>query len=231
MKKKVFFRQLLLATIVCAPLTTSAQVTIGSGALPQATLDIVGSYPTNADKGKAFRLDDGNQAPGKVLTCRENAVGTWEPVGIPMLTAQRKISVDSLLAINSGAARRVVMPDTYVDLPVGKWLVLCFAPFAFDTDYPELTGQIGIVTGLTNATNTVSAGYTQFAHAPFGANNVFRSCVTFTIDVTVPERFYLYYSVQNVNRITQEWQNTAHVKLLPAMHTPNVQITVIGVKD
>jgi len=74
---------LLLATMMCAPFTASAQVTIGSGDLPQATLDIVGTYPTAADKGKAFRLDDGNQAPGKVLTCQDNGIGTWtSPINV-----------------------------------------------------------------------------------------------------------------------------------------------------
>ena len=73
--KKFSLKQLLLIAMMCAPLALSAQVTIGSGALPQATLDIVGAA---GETGKAFRLDDGNQAPDKVLTCQENGVGTWQ---------------------------------------------------------------------------------------------------------------------------------------------------------
>ena len=78
MKRNVFFRRLLLSASLLAPIGASAQVTIGSDALPQATLDIVGAA---GETGKAFRLDDGNQAPDKVLTCQDNGVGTWQ---VPM---------------------------------------------------------------------------------------------------------------------------------------------------
>jgi hypothetical protein len=81
MKLLNVFKSLFIAGAICAPLMASAQVTIGSGAMPQATLDIVGSYSTDAEKGKAFRLDDGNQAPGKVLTAGENGIGSWQNIG------------------------------------------------------------------------------------------------------------------------------------------------------
>ena len=86
MEKKNFLKRFvetlratsLLGMMLLAAVTVSAQVTIGSGNLPQATLDIVGAA---GETGKAFRLDDGNQAPDKVLTCGENGVGTWQ---VPM---------------------------------------------------------------------------------------------------------------------------------------------------
>ena len=79
MKRNVF-GGLLLAAMLLAPLGASAQVTIGSGDLPQATLDIIGDTATV--HGEAFRLIDGNQADGKVLMCHENGIGTWEDLFI-----------------------------------------------------------------------------------------------------------------------------------------------------
>ena len=67
----------LLAAIVLAAAAANAQVTIGSDALPQATLDIVGAA---GETGKAFRMTDGNQADGRVLTVTgNNGVATWQP--------------------------------------------------------------------------------------------------------------------------------------------------------
>ena len=43
MKKNVFFRRMLLSAMLLAPMDASAQVTIGSSGLPQATLDVVAS--------------------------------------------------------------------------------------------------------------------------------------------------------------------------------------------
>ena len=79
MKTKNFFLSLLLATVMCVPFNANAQVTIGSAEPPQATLDIRGA---EGETGQAFRLIDGNQAPGRVLTAGENGVGTWRmPAG------------------------------------------------------------------------------------------------------------------------------------------------------
>ena len=110
---------LLLATMMCVPFTASAQVTVGSGALPQATLDIVGAA---GETGKAFRLDDGNQAPGKVLTCQDNAVGTWQLPGLHMIEEN---PFDEAYRIDSipfaGTIRRVTGHS--ITLPPGKWKV------------------------------------------------------------------------------------------------------------
>jgi len=109
----------LLGMMVLAPLGATAQVTIGSDALPQATLDIIGD--TLTAHGEAFRLIDGNQGVGKILTCQENGIGTWKT--------------------NSVIVGRGVFPDTglsdslymdyrdyrytgvYIDLPPGLWYV------------------------------------------------------------------------------------------------------------
>ena len=78
MEAKKIFLSLLLATMMCVPFTASAQVTIGSTDLPQATLDIRGA---EGETGRAFRLIDGNHnVPGRVLTLGENGIGTWVDV-------------------------------------------------------------------------------------------------------------------------------------------------------
>ena len=80
MKTKKYFLSLLLATMMCAPFTASAQVTIGSAEPPQATLDIRGA---EGETGQAFRLIDGNHdVPGRVLTVGEDGIGTWLPSAI-----------------------------------------------------------------------------------------------------------------------------------------------------
>ena len=106
MKKKNFFRhfvetlpaRFLLATMLLAPMGASAQVTIGSGDLPQATLDIIGDTATV--HGEAFRLIDGNQKAGKVLTCQENGVGTWKE---PLLTYTPIPTAVSTININTSS--------------------------------------------------------------------------------------------------------------------------------
>lgn len=121
MKKLIFFGKLLIATVMGAPFTTSAQVTIGSGDIPQATLDVRGS-PN--ETGKAFRLIDGNQAPGKVLTVGEDGIATWEniyytPVGgaivntiielAPALQADWSIDTQRGVRVGSVCQIRIVL--------------------------------------------------------------------------------------------------------------------------
>ena len=77
MNTKDFFLSLLFATMMCVPFTANAQVTIGSTDLPQAMLDIR-AYPEMPERGQGFRLIDGNEFPGRVLTAGEDGFGTWE---------------------------------------------------------------------------------------------------------------------------------------------------------
>jgi hypothetical protein len=109
---------LLLATMMCASLSTSAQVTIGSGALPQATLDIIGNP---SETGKAFRLIDGNESDGKVLTIvGDNGIATWKPSAISMISGVKGTqNVDMALA-NTG---NFVQTGAYITLPPGKWQI------------------------------------------------------------------------------------------------------------
>ena len=123
MKKNVFLKRLLLAAVLFAPTGANAQVTIGSGDLPQATLDIIGDTATV--HSEAFRLIDGNQAPGKVLTCQENGVGTWQPPAIfQILGVKSGQNLDFPLVSMTGD-NRTWMKQTggYITLPPGKWEV------------------------------------------------------------------------------------------------------------
>ena len=141
MKKTNFFRHFvetlpatsLLGMLLLAPMGASAQVTIGSDALPQATLDVVGTYPTAADKGKAFRLDDGNQAPGKVLICQDNGVGTWQNFAMYEIEGVKGGRVNFPLAPdNSTASGTYDFRQTggYITLPPGKWEVQVYTLIA-----------------------------------------------------------------------------------------------------
>ena len=117
MKKILFIAVLLLCALVIA----KAQVTIGSGALPQATLDIVCSYSNDSEKGKAFRLDDGNQAPGKVLTCAENGVGSWQLSTVSLITGSwDNVNANEPLSTDQSAPTYMGLSAT---LPPGKYMM------------------------------------------------------------------------------------------------------------
>jgi len=212
MKKTNFFRHFvetlqarsLLGMLLLAPLGASAQVTIGSGALPQATLDIVGTYPTDADKGKAFRLDDGNQAPGKVLTCQDNGIGTWKLNGITIL----QTSLTNL----SPAANQQTFPFAdypnltaayvdslaYIDLAPGKYLVLISVPIEFDfrieaferADYSVGFHKEGVSSPVYSMQRIHSV------YGPIRENTVIRQIQTSYIDTsseTSTTRYYVCY--------------------------------------
>ena len=106
MKTKNFFLPLLLAAMMCAPFTANAQVTIGSTDLPQAMLDIR-AYPEKSERGQGFRLIDGNQAPGRVLTAGEDGVGTW------------RIPAGGTKHIFSGLGSALQQPVYYLTVPPG----------------------------------------------------------------------------------------------------------------
>jgi len=130
MKKTNFFRHFvetlsarsLLGMLLLAPMGASAQVTIGSGDLPQATLDIIRHNPS--ETGKAFRLDDGNQAPGKILTCGENGVGTWQYAALPRIVGTG-VGTLTLPFADMGLASYSIYTPTgaSIVLPPGEWEV------------------------------------------------------------------------------------------------------------
>jgi hypothetical protein len=69
-------KQIFLILLLLCAAATNAQVTIGAGTMPRATLDII--RHDASETGKAFMLEDGNQGEGKVLTSDANGMGTWK---------------------------------------------------------------------------------------------------------------------------------------------------------
>jgi hypothetical protein len=161
----------------------SAQVTIGSGDMPQATLDIVGDYSTDAEKGKAFRLDDGNQGDGKVLTVvGDNGVATWQYAALRMVSSEKPADEKAFIPL-AGGGNMTVCPMT-ITLPPGKWKVdytgKFFRPGGADTpptpDVPITNSDtFWILVSLSDSSNptketTDIAGADRFISYSYTAN-------------------------------------------------------------
>ncbi|MCL1867413.1 MAG: hypothetical protein FWF72_00460 [Paludibacter sp.] len=80
--KQVILAGIFALTMSGAALKISAQVGINIDT-PKTTLDVVQEDQTT--HGKGFRLDDGNQADGKVLTSDTDGIGTWQLFGLKMI--------------------------------------------------------------------------------------------------------------------------------------------------
>jgi hypothetical protein len=74
LKSKKMKKTFLSIAVALFGLSANAQVGINTET-PKTTLDIVQEDQTT--KGKGFRLDDGNQAAGYVLTGDADGIGTW----------------------------------------------------------------------------------------------------------------------------------------------------------
>ena len=126
----------LLGMMVLAPMGATAQVTIGSGDLPQATLDIIGD--TLNVHGEAFRLIDGNQALGKILTCQENGIGTWQPNCI-----EGKFDGSQLfIPFADNTDRFIQYAGASITLPPGKWVVISGTLLTLISDISALNSAI-----------------------------------------------------------------------------------------
>ncbi|MDR1652944.1 MAG: hypothetical protein LBS01_04730 [Prevotellaceae bacterium] len=100
---------------------------------PQATLDVVQKDKTVP--GQAIRIDDGNQAAGKVLTSDANGVGSWQ-------IAPETHLVPTLInliyyEVKSGAFDYVAKFDTKI--PVSDWVVF-ITDFSFDPNSTTTSG-------------------------------------------------------------------------------------------
>jgi hypothetical protein len=84
--KKGKFLFFCIFALLCEQTGVFAQVTIGSGADPQTTLDIIGDTATV--KGMGFRLIDGNQGAGRFLVSDANGIGAWTQAEIHFFTVQ-----------------------------------------------------------------------------------------------------------------------------------------------
>ena len=140
MRTKNYFLPLLLAAMMCAPFTANAQVTIGSTELPEAMLDIR-AYPEMTERGQGFRLRDGNQASGRVLTAVGNdGMGTWLPSAITVhsstLTNRTPNATDTRTLpfqdFTSVTAVHFVDSLNFVYLDPGLYMVFMQVPIVFD---------------------------------------------------------------------------------------------------
>ena len=122
MKTKNYFLPLLLAAMMCAPFTASAQVTIGSTELPEAMLDIR-AYPEMTERGQGFRLIDGNEFPGRVLTVGEDGIGTWVSPALHKIQGQRAGAIDFPLSFEDPFGLVFRQTGASVTLPPGAWEV------------------------------------------------------------------------------------------------------------
>ena len=125
MKIKNFIKTAAVCLLLGNTALSNAQVTIGSRALPQATLDIIGD--TLNVHGKGFRLIDGNQSTGKVLTCRENGIGTWEYVALYRIAGTKPPTshppLQFALNYNGIESEYIRQTGASITLPPGKWEV------------------------------------------------------------------------------------------------------------
>ena len=128
----IFFRRLLLATMLLfAPIGANAQVTVGSDALPQATLDVVATKT------------DGSTAEGVIA---------------PRLTlAQLKAADARYLAAQTGAI--VYVTDATGDTTTKTANVTAAGYYYFDgTVWQKMGGVVAADMPDTNTTYTISAG-------------------------------------------------------------------------
>jgi len=201
MKKNVFLKRLLLAAMMGAPFTVSAQVTIGSGDLPQATLDIIGD--TLTAHGEAFRMIDGNQAPGKVLTCDENGIGSWQKGGISILQtsltgvspAENQQTFPFADYPNLTAA--YVDSLAYIDLEPGNYMILIQVPirFSFPLEaFERLNYSVGFV---KEGSSTYTMQRIHTVDGTLRQNNFIRQIQMAVLDTssdTSTTRYYVFYS-------------------------------------
>ena len=173
--KKIFF---ISALLLCALVIAKAQVTIGSGTLPQATLDIVGSYSNDSEKGKAFRLDDGNQAPGKVLTCGENGVGSWQLSTVSLITGTwDDVNGNEPLSTDIGAPTYTGLSVT---LPPGKYMIFVQAGYAV-----AVNRYFHMYLGWGTTTSSYQYPISNYASCKFLGNAFFPPLPTFNRSINL----------------------------------------------
>jgi hypothetical protein len=179
--KKTFLTAALIAATVTGVNTDT----------PKATLDIVQKDQTV--KGKGFRLDDGDQTNGYVLTSDADGIGTWRmPAGgtkfgfntirsgVEQIYACPTQGVSSINQIEDV----IVFSDYYIDLEPGVWRIDFLIPMQVQNPevFTQPTSMVEMVlclTTITNPSNFTEAmnsigggnGYRNFAPIPIYASN------------------------------------------------------------
>ena len=220
MKKTNFFRHFvetlpamsLLGMLLLAPMGASAQVTIGSGDLPQATLDIIGE---TGKTGEAFRMIDGNQADGKVLTVDgNNGVATWKYPALTILQSRYpQPETGKSVVIKDYASPSTIFIDTddYIDLEPGKYMIFTNMPVFFNFGFEALE-TVAYRVVLTDGAGKWS-GLMAYCQGPMRANVLIRHITVFTIDTssdTAITRYYVGYSDFTYSNATGANVTTTH---------------------
>jgi len=86
---------------------------------PTSKLHIVGDTATV--KGQAFRLVDGNQNAGYVLTCDSAGTATWEASGVSMILGYVPPLITQRIKMPNRLLTGYVATPSYIDLPPGLW--------------------------------------------------------------------------------------------------------------
>jgi hypothetical protein len=118
-------RKLVFLAVIFTLMTNGApwsQVGINTNT-PKSALNIV--QKNKSTPGKGFRLEDGTEAAGKVLTSDADGVGSWQTVGINLISGfidtTNGISIEWLN--QDSASTNFRNTKTYIDLPPGAWQV------------------------------------------------------------------------------------------------------------
>ena len=125
MTTKVFLMGII--ALACGVTSMTAQVGINTEK-PKTTLDIVGdtAVASGGQHGQGFRLIDGNQAAGKVLTSDDDGVGSWQLAPLSLITGTWD-NVDANVPVALTTAIILNSPSTYtglsVTLPPGKYMM------------------------------------------------------------------------------------------------------------
>ncbi|MDR2384429.1 MAG: hypothetical protein LBD80_02020 [Tannerella sp.] len=186
MEKLKSVLKLCIAGLFCV-IPMGAQVGINTEN-PQTTLDIVQRDKTV--KGKAFRLDDGNQGNGKILISDTNGIGTWTNPPIPVTPSLINIINYKLTNVNKDYVNNF---DT--KLSTNDWVVFV-VDFQFILDktggnenrfllanrngsggavpstFPDLQGPLNIYCFAENNTWRISLDYVDFEARRNGTWNI-----------------------------------------------------------
>ena len=198
MKTKNFFLSLLLATVIFIPAHLGAQVTIGSTDLPQAMLDIR-AYPEKDERGQGFRLIDGNEFPGRVLTAGEDGFGTWVQPGITIYYSTivggsaRPRPTFTFSNFASGTGNMFIDNGVFMDLPQGRYLIFVHVPIFLS--FPiGLNENVEFQVALVEANGNIRWNATQTqGMSPRRQGTMFRQLQTGFVNLSSATRLYVAY--------------------------------------
>ncbi|MDR1653533.1 MAG: hypothetical protein LBS01_07815 [Prevotellaceae bacterium] len=210
----------------------SAQVGINTDT-PKTTLDIVQKDTANV-KGQGFRLIDGNEGNRKVLTSDADGTGTWRNIAVNMITGVVPMALNRQIDLCTHLDDNLMaIPEVYIDLPQGQWLVIHYLPFSLNFEL-EANGLMSVNLRvlfsplLSGATGT-DADYPStliIKHETFfSITNEMGEFARemFAVVINNPNagitRYYLQAGLQRIRKTTglgMSWRNSGICDALPA---------------